>query len=531
MPPTGKLLASVSIFALVAAVAVASPARTPLPRHHESHSLPYHAPANSRSGTWQALAHGFPGRSFADTSLLLTDGTVLMHDGCTPDWYRLTPDNSGSYVNGTWTKAASMSSSYGPLYFASEVLADGRLIIQGGEYNFCGGAWTKLGALYDPVKDKWTEVVAPSDWNNIGDAQSVVLADGTYMVANCCAGLLDDNPPQAALAKIKGTNVTWTETGSNKADFYDEEGWHILPDGTVLTVDAWLDQDKNYSDTELYDPATGAWSPGNHTTARIQDPGSKEVGPGILMSNGKLLQVGANACSGSNCQSHTSIYDPVSGNWSDGPDMPSVGGKFYSSEDGPSAQLPGGNVLVQLSPGNTCGSPFCAPSHFFEFDGTKFTQVDDTPDAPNIASYQGRMLMLPTGQVFWSSDNNDIEIYSPRGKAQDSWRPTITSSPKSARRGATNLVVQGTLFNGVSTGASYGDDVQQYTNYPLVRITNSTSGHVCYARSHDHSSMGISDGGPTSTHFDVPAACEPGKSKLVVVANGIASKPARIKIR
>jgi hypothetical protein len=31
-----------------------------------------------------------------DTSLLLTDGTVMMHEYATPNWWRLTPDNSGS---------------------------------------------------------------------------------------------------------------------------------------------------------------------------------------------------------------------------------------------------------------------------------------------------------------------------------------------------------------------------------------------------------------------------------------------------
>lgn len=535
MPKTAKLLISASAVALAAAISGGpASAHAPLPGHHGYYGdrlAPYHAPKNSRAGTWQPLTNGFPGRSFPDTSLLLTDGTVLMHDGCTPDWYRLTPDSNGSYLNGTWKKAGSMDSGYGPLYFASQVLADGRLIIQGGEYNFCSGVWTNMGALYDPLKDKWTNVNPPADWNNIGDAQSVVLADGTYMIANCCAGLLDSNPPQAALAKIKGTKVTFTSTGTGKADYYDEEGWHILPDGTVLTVDAWLDEDKDYSDSEIYDPSTGAWTPRGHTTGKIQDPGSLEVGPGILRNDGTVLQIGADPCQSTNCSSHTSVYDPLTGTWSSSPDLPKVGNAYYNAEDAPSIMLPNGNVLMQLSPGNSCGSPFCAPSHFFEFDGKNFTQVGDTKDAPNIASYQGRMLMLPTGQVLWSSDNGDIELYNAKGKPQDSWRPTITASPKSAKRGATNLAIQGTVFNGVSTGASYGDDVQQYTNYPVIRITNKGSGHVCYARTHDHSSMGISDGGPTSTKFDVPASCDAGKSTLEVIANGIASKPVKIKIK
>lgn len=536
MPKTARLLASVSFVALATGALSVAPAlaHAPLPGrggHYGPHLPPYHAPANSKSGKWEILKSAFPGKSFPDTSLQMTDGTILMHDGCTPDWYRLTPDKNGSYVNGTWKKAASMNSSYGPLYFASQVLADGRLIVQGGEYNFCQGTWQKLGALYDPVKDKWSNVNPPSGWNNIGDSASIVLADGTYMISNCCAGLLDSNPPQAALAKIKGKKVTFTDTGTGKADFYDEEGWNILADGTVLTVDAWLDEDQDFSDSEIYDPSTGAWTPRGHTTARIQDPGSLEVGPAILMNSGKVLQIGANPCSGTNCQSYSSIYDPASGTWSKSPDLPEIGGLFYNSEDGPAAQLPNGNVILQLSPGNTCGSPFCSPSHFFEFDGKKFTQVSDTDSAPNIDSYQGRMLMLPTGQLLWSSDTGDVEVYTAKGGPQDAWRPTVSSSPKSAKRGATNLVVQGTLFNGISSGAAYGDDVQQYTNYPLVRITNKGSGHVCYARTHDHSAMGISNGGPTSTHFDVPSSCDAGTSTLEVIANGIASQGVSIKIK
>ena len=48
------------------------------------------------------------------------------------DWYKLTPDNTGSYVNGTWTKMASLPTGYRPYAFASAVLADGRLVIVGG---------------------------------------------------------------------------------------------------------------------------------------------------------------------------------------------------------------------------------------------------------------------------------------------------------------------------------------------------------------------------------------------------------------
>jgi len=56
--------------------------------------------------------------------------------------------------------------------------------------------WTNQGAIYDPVKNGWTSVAPPTGWKTIGDAQSVILPNGTYMQADCCtkdgtaAGLL-----------------------------------------------------------------------------------------------------------------------------------------------------------------------------------------------------------------------------------------------------------------------------------------------------------------------------------------------------
>jgi hypothetical protein len=68
---------------------------------------------------WQTLKN--PATFFSDTSLLLTDGTVIVHEYCTPNWHRLTPDQTGSYLNGTWSKIHSMMSYYASLYFVSSV--------------------------------------------------------------------------------------------------------------------------------------------------------------------------------------------------------------------------------------------------------------------------------------------------------------------------------------------------------------------------------------------------------------------------
>jgi hypothetical protein len=91
---------------------------------------------------------------------------VLVHNSCGRDWYKLTPDASGSYVNGTWSAISPLPKGYAPLYFGSAVLPDGRLIIEGGEYNAatgrCNAVWTTQGAIYNPVANTWTSIAPPA---------------------------------------------------------------------------------------------------------------------------------------------------------------------------------------------------------------------------------------------------------------------------------------------------------------------------------------------------------------------------------
>jgi len=230
--------------------------------------------------------------------LLLTDGTVIAHEEndqngnvATLAWYKLTPDINGSYVNGTWSQIASLPTGYGPLFFGSAVLKDGRVIVEGGEYNQYGGGFSRLGAIYDPVANAWTSVTAPSGWGNIGDASTVALNNGTLMLANTTT-------KQAAL--LDSTNLTWTSTGTGKFDSNDEEGWDLLPNGKVLTVDAYVQQnDPTGMNYELYDPTSGTWTVAGTTPVQLWDScaasHSHEVGEkveGVEDQSGQNLRAG-----------------------------------------------------------------------------------------------------------------------------------------------------------------------------------------------------------------------------------------------
>src|ERR1051326_4011667 len=133
------------------------------------------------AGTLVNLAHQAP--EGIDIAFQLTDGRVFGQSFNEQHWYILTPDNKGSYQNGTWTQAASLPSNYAPYAFASQVLADGRVLVEGGEYNFGNFALTALGAIYDPKTNKWADVKPPKGLKNIGDSSSVVMPDGRFVFA------------------------------------------------------------------------------------------------------------------------------------------------------------------------------------------------------------------------------------------------------------------------------------------------------------------------------------------------------------
>jgi hypothetical protein len=471
--------------------------------------LAFQGAASAQS--WQALNNqpAFAGGN----ALLLTDGRVMVRDSRGQDWWALTPDESGSYVKGSWKKLAPLPSGYSPSAYASAVLADGRVIVEGGEYNFGQIDWTNQGAIYDPRTNVWTVVAPPGGWNIMGDAESVVLPDGTFMLANCCSF-----PFFAATLDPK--TMTWTATGTDKQDSYDEEGWTLLPDGTVLTVDATNFANPNHA--EKYVPSLGAWISAGSTLVPLADPATAEIGPAVLRPDGTVFATGANT-SGT---AHTAIYHPPKnplqpGYWVVGPDIP--GGNDMA--DAPGALLPNGNVLCDTSPGYS--QP---PSTFYEFDGSKFNEVANPPNASVDGSSGGNMLVLPTGQILFTDGSSDVELYTSPGKPQESWAPAIRHVHHELEAGRT-YVIHGRQFNGLSQGAMYGDDAQMATNYPLVRITNRTSGHVFYARTHHHSTMAVATGDQdVFTFFDVPRDIERGEADLEVVANGIASRSVRVRV-
>lgn len=436
----------------------------------------------------------------AGVGFLLTDGSALFQGNAYSDWWRLTPDINGSYENGTWSQAASLPSGYTPLYFSSAVLADGRVVILGGEYINGVFAFSNKGAVFDPVANTWAALKPPAGWTYIGDSPCAVLPDGRFLVGRKF---------DTRMAALDPKTLRWTALGAmGKADFNAEEGWTLLPNGQVLTYDV-----KAAPHAEQYDPARGQWSALPATPVVLKGPpyvrvvhyGKNqvyyppgEVGPGILRADGTVFATGATPKG----QTHgfTAIYDPASQRWTPGPDFPNG----VDAGDSASLLLPSGTVLVRGS-----------DDLLYEFDGAHLTSTGFP------GTTYGTQFMLPSGEAIISGQ----ALYRPAGAPAPSFLPVIDQAPASIARGGTYLI-SGRQFNGLSQGASFGDEVETATNYPLVRITITATHHVFYARTHDHSTMGVATGQQrVSTSFDVPRAAETGPATIEVVANGIASKP------
>jgi hypothetical protein len=442
----------------------------------------------------------------AGVGFLLTDGTVMFQGNAGNDWWKLTPDINGSYLHGTWTQLASLASGYDPYAFASATLADGRVLIEGGEYNFGSFAFTNLGAIYDPAHNTWTPLTPPVGWDYIGDSPSTILPNGHFLIGRKFDSQMADFDP---------STMQWTAVGSSgKADWDAEEGWTLLPDGSVLTADV-LDN----PNSERYLPAAQRWVTAGNTIANLQGPPEVgciqggwgnycppgEIGPAILRPNGTVFATGA-LHSGASA-GHTAVYftglgpgDP--GHWVAGPDFQ----PGDAAGDNYAALLPSGNVLVEGNSGT-----------FYEWDGTNFR--------PTLSSFGGSLIVMPTGEVLVGGS----QIYTPTGHPLQLWAPFITQCPTSLTRGQSYLI-NGRQFNGWSQAASFGDEFETATNYPLVQIKNNSTGHIFYAKTHDHSSMAVASHALVSTHFDVPAGMETGASTLIVVTNGIVSNAINVTV-
>jgi len=489
---------------------------------------------STQAASWTKLTNAAPG--YTNTMLQLPDGRIMvLSDNDHQTWYFLKPDANGSYINGTWSSSAAMGTAR--LYFTSNVLPNGKLWVLGGEYSGTPLTQntTNTAEIYDPAANTWT-AAATFPQPNYGDVPSsmVKTPSGLRILAGYIFG------PQSYLYDYVAN--TWAATGTKlRSDSSDEEGWVKLPDGRVLSYDIFSNIPTNGNHAQIYNPATGTWTDASNgiIPALSSSAVGYELGPSLRLQDGRVLVIGATQ--------HTALYTPSTNTWAAGPDILSgansvtyTGSTTYGADDAPGAILPNGHVLFAADQGPI--KLFSGPTKLFDFNPSTSTLSDVTATfnaavtaagaTNNLAgnpSYITRMIMLPTGQLLFSDSSSRLWVYTPDPGIVASARPIINSV---AYNGSGVFTLTGKQINGQSAGSSYGDDVQNDSNYPIIRLTNST-GKVFYCKTYNWSSVDVA-GGTGTVNFTLNTAVNTtltaGNYLLTLSGAGIQSAPLSITI-
>ncbi|WP_375773061.1 carboxypeptidase regulatory-like domain-containing protein [Archangium gephyra] len=244
------------------------------------------------------------------SSLGCGDSTSVLLDEAAA---RLTATSSTS--DGAWTPAGRMGSTR--LLHTATRLADGRVLVTGG-YN-------RSAELYDPATGTWSRTADALDTHRA--ATATLLPGGRVLIAGAGGSGLSAELYDAA-------SGTWRPAGNLATPRFHPTAT-LLPDGRVLVTGG---ADGEYggsalSSTEVYDPATGTWTPAasmaearrNHTATAL--------------SNGRILVTGGSNTYGQ-LQGSAEVYDPATGRWSP------VGPMAVARASHSATLLPDGTVLV-----------------------------------------------------------------------------------------------------------------------------------------------------------------------------------------
>ncbi|MER6197680.1 kelch repeat-containing protein [Streptomyces sp. NPDC001586] len=279
------------------------------------------------------------------SAVRLADGRVLIAGGADG---RLTAQDGTALFDprsGVWAGAAPLRETRQT--HTTTVLADGRVLVAGG----CGGPVSyparalDCAEVYDPVERSW------SDAGRMGQARcghsATRLPDGRVLVAGGTAARSRDSERSLASAELfDPASGRWTPTGT----MLDARSLHpavALPDGGVLVAGGWATTRHDWRGgaglayCERYDPASGRWSAtGSFVAARAGHRLTALADGTVLATGGGDPDAGSQGLLDPYSRATTERYDPATGAWSREADMP-CGRALHQA-----VCLPTGEVLV-----------------------------------------------------------------------------------------------------------------------------------------------------------------------------------------
>jgi hypothetical protein len=335
---------------------------------------------------------------------------------------------------GTWRLGAPMNERRAG--HSVTLLADGRVLVAGGESELTEGDALASAELYDPVTEIWMptgSMNTPRTWHGV----AVLLGSGKVLVAGGCTGWKRDPASgyywcltSSSAELFDPVTGRWTATHemefARAGPFGGALGGALLPDGSVLVAGSWLPEDAwTHTGTatppsEIYDPRGGRWG-------RVGDLAVASMGATMVpLLSGQVLLAGGSTNPAENCTKAALIADPLTWEWRRTGDLHSA--TWFNAM----ARLRDGRVLVAAgcrSLGYPCGGETREPYGEVYNPGTETWR---TTGPMSFTRQHASAVVLPSGRVLVSGGNwvraagtppvaPAGDVYDP---ATDSWTPT-----------------------------------------------------------------------------------------------------------
>lgn len=189
---------------------------------------------------------------------------------------------------------------------AAAPLPDGSVLLVGG---WTGSATTASAERFDPVSRRFQALPQGAAQARM-DGTLTALADGRLLLAG---GNAANNRPLAQAELFEPQSQRFVPTGAMR----EARAHHTavcLPDGRVLIAGGLRTRHQASDSAELFDPVSGRFSP----TGSLNRPRCKHAA--VALRDGRVLLIGGSAdCGERQRHADSEIYDPASGRFSPGP--------------------------------------------------------------------------------------------------------------------------------------------------------------------------------------------------------------------
>lgn len=245
------------------------------------------------------------------TATLLANGKVLVVGGTNAnESVCLSSAELYDPATGVWTYTGSLNG--GRAGHTATLLANGKVLVAGGAYldNLISppDMYSRYSAeLYDPATGVWTYAGSLNAARDLHTA--TLLANGKVLVTGGeRKGFLTSRILLDSAELYNPATGVWTPTGNlNTVRLYHTAT--LLANGKVLVTGGL--NGNSLSSAELYHPATGVWT----TTGYLN--GGRELHKATLLANGKVLVIAGmwSMYNMSTRLNSAELYDPATGVW------------------------------------------------------------------------------------------------------------------------------------------------------------------------------------------------------------------------